>query len=149
MKYSNSDPNPLQPAPTLRQHTYRLIVREVPEALAMRDKSMEVPIALALNMPVFITPKEVRREVECVVDAGAGRLQALCRNVGTAYAQVRDVQLHQGDRLVARFEGGSYILPGARKTLALTAQSPPVPGEARLTVVFGDFKTETFVAHLP
>jgi hypothetical protein len=42
-----------------RQLTYRMLVREVPEATAPKDKTIQVPIALAMSMPVFITPADL------------------------------------------------------------------------------------------
>lgn len=139
----------LAPMPTERELTYRLVVREVPEALATRDKAMEVPIALALNMPIFITPPLARHQVTCGLAPGGASLQVRCDNQGSAYAQVRELRLEQGDRLVGRFEGGSYLLPGASRILPLAPQQPAAAGEARLTVVFDDFKTQSFAARLP
>lgn len=139
----------LAPMPTDRELTYRLVVREVPEALATRDKAMEVPIALALNMPIFITPPLARHQVTCGMAPGSATLQVRCDNMGTAYAQVRELRLEQADQLVGRFEGGSYLLPGASRLLTLAPQKPASSGDARLTVVFDDLKTQSFAARLP
>ena len=140
----------LKPADASRQLTYRLIVREVPEATASQSNTVEVPIALALSMPVFITPPPARREITCVAERGAAAIAAVCSNTGTAYAQVREVTLKRADASLARFEGGEYILPGARKAIALKAGAQPAPaGPAQLTVLFDDGKNQVFDITLP
>lgn len=140
----------LKPADASRQLTYRMIIREVPEALAPQNNTMEVPIALALNMPVFITPPVAKRELACeAARPDAQTIQAVCANTGTAYAQVREIQLRRGEQVLARFEGGSYVLPGARKPIALKATETVPAGDALLHVVFDDFKTQAFTVKLP
>jgi len=132
-----------------RQLTYRLIVREVPEATLPKDNTMEVPIALALSMPVFITPPAARHGVNCEVLRSGPGLQALCSNSGTAYAQVREISLKRNDAVVARFQGGQYLLPGTRRPMALTAEQPVAAGDAQMTVVFDDGKSQAFNVRLP
>lgn len=139
----------LKPADASRELTYRMIVREIPEAVAAQTNAMEVPIALALNMPVFITPPVAKREVACEAERAGDQVQAVCRNLGSAYAQVREIQLRRGEQVLARFEGGNYILPGVRKAIALTAAQPVAAGEAQLNVVFDDFKAQAFTIRLP
>ncbi|MGH6625346.1 MAG: fimbrial biogenesis chaperone [Burkholderiaceae bacterium] len=140
----------LKPADASRQLTYRMIVREVPEATAPKAAGMEVPIALALSMPVFITPPIAQREVRCeAARPDTQTLQALCSNSGTAYAQIREIQLKRGEQTLARFEGGNYILPGARKAIALKAEPAVAAGAAQLNVVFDDGKSQVFQVTLP
>ena len=140
----------LKPADASRQLTYRLIVREVPEATATPSNAVEVPIALALSMPVFITPPPAKREIACVAERAANTVSAVCNNTGTAYAQVREVTLKRADALLARFEGGEYVLPGARKAIALKAGAQPASaGPAQLTVLFDDGKNQVFDIALP
>jgi fimbrial chaperone protein len=140
----------LKPADASQQLTYRMIVREIPEATAPKDSAMEVPISLALSMPVFITPPPARREVECRMErVGAAALHAVCSNSGTAYAQVRDITARRGTLTMARFEGGNYILPGARKEIALKAEQPVTAGEMQMQVTFDDGKDMVFHVALP
>lgn len=144
----------LRPADPTRQLTYRLIVREVPEAAGDGAKGIRVPIALALSMPVFITPPKAQREVACSlvvapVPAAAAAPQVRCANSGNAYAQIRQITLQRGDAVLARFEGGSYILPGAAQTLTLKAEQAVAPGAAELTVSFDDGKSQAFGVVLP
>jgi fimbrial chaperone protein len=140
----------LKPADASRQLTYRLVVREVPEITAPKEGQVQVPISLALSMPVFITPPPAKREVSCeAVRMEAAALQARCTNKGTAYAQIRDARLKRGDSVLATFEGGTYILPGALKSLDLKAAGTVAGGPAQLSVVFDDGKNQTFDVSLP
>jgi fimbrial chaperone protein len=140
----------LRPHDPTRQLTYRMIIREVPEAGPARAEGMEVPIALALNMPIFISPPALRRELDCKVTRSAGTaIEASCLNTGTSYAQIRSVDFQRGPDSLARFEGGLYILPGIRRTITLNAASPVPGGAGDLKVVFDDFKTQNFTAELP
>lgn len=139
----------LAPRDASRQMTYRLIMREVPQAAA-QPKGVQVPIALALNMPVFITPPAAKREVSCEVKrSDAHVLQALCANTGSTYAQIREVVLKRGDQKLAWFEGGSYVLPGARKAINLTSTQDVKAGVAEMSITFDDFQTVTSSVTLP
>lgn len=140
----------LKPADASRQLTYRLIMREVPEATAPRGETVQVPVALALSMPIFITPPAAKREISCTVarvDVRTAR--ATCTNSGTAYAQVRQVQLRRGDQLVGTFEGGTYILPGASKTMDVKSEQDVAAGGMQLAVSFDDGKAQSFEVKLP
>ena len=139
----------LKPADASRQLTYRLIVREIPEATAPKSNTIAVPIALALSMPVFITPPIAQREVACQAARDAAALAVTCANSGSAYAQVREVTLNRGQAQLARFEGGVYILPGARKPIALKPEQPVPAGDAVLNVTFDDGKSQSFNVTLP
>lgn len=133
----------LQPPDASRQLVYRLILRELPEVGP--SKGINVPIALALSMPVFITPPVAKHQTSCGASRNpAGTLAVLCSNSGTAYAQVREVVVRQDGQAVGRFEGGAYILPGARKRLALEAANPIPVGALQLVVTFDDGSTQTF-----
>lgn len=140
----------LKPADASRQLIYRMIMREVPEAVAQRDKSIQVPIALALSMPVFITPPPAKREITCQAARGTGpALNVTCTNSGSAYAQVREVLVKRGTQTLARFEGGTYILPGARQVMSAKGEQAIAPGAAQLAVSFDDGKSQTFEVTLP
>jgi len=142
----------LVPRDASRQMTYRLIVREVPEAFESKGTGIRLPIALVLNMPVFVTPAGARRRVECAWDTGPVATPSVtCENTGTAYAQVREVELKRAGAALARFEGGMYLLPGARKTLPLKLLEGAslTPGAAEMAVVFDDRNTQRFDVRLP
>lgn len=140
----------LKPADASRQLTYRMVMREVPEATTPKSDTMEVPVSLALSMPVFLTPPPAKREVSCKAARGdAQAVQAICTNSGTAYAQFREITLRRADAVLARFEGGNYVLPGISKSIALKSDKPVAAGPAQMNVVFDDGKNETYTVTLP
>ena len=136
----------LKPADATRQLTYRMIMREVPEAVAMIARTVQLPVSLALSMPVFITPPPAKRIMDCVT---APNLTVICANSGTAYAQVREIVLKRGTVTLARFEGGTYILPGAQKVISLKGEPAKSLGAAQMSVSFDDGKTQIFDVTLP
>lgn len=140
----------LQPADATRQLIYRMIIREVPEAVALKDNSIQLQIALALSMPVFITPPPAKREMSCQANRDTAQaLNVSCTNSGTAYAQVREILVKRGVQVLTRFEGGIYILPGARQVMRVKGEQFIAPGAAQLSVNFDDGKSEIFDVTLP
>jgi len=140
----------LKPADASRQLIYRMIFREVPEAVPSRDQSIQIPIALALSLPVFITPPPARREISCrVARSDANALGASCTNTGTAYAQIREVLAIRDSQVLAKFEGGTYILPGAQQAISVKGGRPIAAGPAQLRVSFDDGKSQLFDVVLP
>jgi fimbrial chaperone protein len=139
----------LRPPDASRQLTYRMILREIPEAAAPKD-NVQVSIALALSMPVFITPPLAKYDVACDAKTAAdgSDLDVSCANTGSAYAQVREVLAKQGERLLGRFEGGVYVLPGARKIIPVKVERPgaktALSGAVQLTVTLDDGRAQTF-----
>jgi fimbrial chaperone protein len=138
----------LAPADASRQLTYRILLREVPEALPKPpDSGIRTPIALALSLPVFITPPTAKRNVSCSIVPGkeATQLGLSCTNAGSAYAQLREATLTRAGEPVARFEGGVYILPGATKAMALRREGTMTSGPAKLSLGFDDGQVSTDV----
>jgi fimbrial chaperone protein len=139
----------LAPPDVSRQVTYRLILREVPEALPAKQ-NVQISIALALSMPVFITPPKAARAVSCrIAGIEEKSVGVRCGNTGTAYAQVREIEVLRNDKKIAAFSGGTYILPGASKTMAAAAEAAVSPGPVRVVVTFDDSKTQEFELSLP
>jgi fimbrial chaperone protein len=135
----------LKPADASRQLIYRLILRELPEVTAPKGNTVQVAIALALSMPVFITPPPAKPDIACGASrADAQSIAVSCANSGSAYAQVREVLVKQGAQVVARFEGGAYILPGARVAISVKSERAVPGGALQLTVTFDDGKTQVF-----
>jgi fimbrial chaperone protein len=138
----------LRPADASRQLTYRMILREIPEAGAPRE-NIQVQIALALSMPVFITPPAAKRAMLCATTrGGASTLNVSCANTGSAYAQIREIQAKRGERTLAGFEGGTYILPGAHRVMTLKGADPLPAGPVRLVVTYDDGLSEAFEANV-
>ena len=84
---------------------------------------------------IFITPPVAKREMQCSASREGAALAVSCANVGSAYAQIREITLLREQSQLARFEGGSYILPGARKSIGLATAQPVAAGEATLKVI--------------
>lgn len=140
----------LVPPDPARQLTYRLVLREIPEATAPKKSGIEVPIALALSMPVFITPPSAKREMSCTLARGdAKNLAVTCGNGGSAYSQIREIAVKRKDKVEARFEGGVYILPGARKVIPIPVTQPIANGPLQLAISFDDGKGQLFDVVLP
>ncbi|HUR87595.1 MAG TPA: fimbria/pilus periplasmic chaperone [Ramlibacter sp.] len=132
-----------KPADLSRQLTYRMIVREVPEAVAPKQNTLQVPILLALSLPVFITPPTAKPQLEChLARKGVQAVDTVCTNAGNAYTQVIEASLQRGDAVLAKVQPGMYILPGSAKTMALKASADIAAGPARLKLLLDDGKTQ-------
>ncbi|MEP7155867.1 MAG: fimbria/pilus periplasmic chaperone [Betaproteobacteria bacterium] len=142
----------LVPANPGRQLSYRLIMREIPEATLRASGTVHVPVSLALSMPVFITPPKAARDVSCTSERDARDTMSVavtCTNGGTAYAQIREVSVMRNDAVEAAFEGGVYILPGAKKTIAVKSEKLLAAGPVQLRVGYDDIRHQLFEARLP
>ena len=79
----------VKPSRSHEQVTYRMIVREVTEARP-REKGVDVSIALAFSLPVFITPPGAKSALGCTGRrSAADAIRVECENTGTAYANPR------------------------------------------------------------
>lgn len=136
----------LKPPKSGPQLTYRMIVREVPVAKPA-DKSVQVQIALAFSLPVFITPPNAKRELGCVVErVAADTARAVCENTGTAYAHPREFVLTGAkDEKLASRDSGGYILPGIKRSFELKRSDGNIPGgKAKLATRFDDGQSQTY-----
>ncbi|MES2625705.1 MAG: fimbria/pilus periplasmic chaperone [Pseudomonadota bacterium] len=123
-------------APT-EQLTYRLIAREIPEAAAPTDGA-QVQIALALSLPIFITPRNAKSELACTFDQASTSSHVVCENVGTAYAQPRAMVLSDAEgQTLAELQPASYILPGIKMSYDLPTDSI-ASGADKLQVTLDD-----------
>lgn len=140
----------LTPPPAGVQLTYRLIVREVPEARS--SAQIQLQVALAFSLPVFISPPGVKRDLQCGVERSApDQVRAVCSNAGTAYTQIRalEVRDEKGARLAAR-DGGGYLLPAVRRSFDIKRADGKIPaGKVRLQVALDDGTVQSFDATLP
>jgi fimbrial chaperone protein len=137
------------PAPGEEQ-TYRMILREVPEAKPS-DGTVKVQVALAFSIPIFVTPPEAKRQLACTTRRTArDSVQAVCENAGRAYVQARAFSLIGADtqKLVGRDSGG-YILPGIQRSFDLKSPTAIPPGKVTLQVGLDDGTTQAFEATLP
>ena len=129
-----------------RQLTYRMIVREIPEAKPASENSV-VQIALAFSMPVFITPKNARPHLDCSLSRlAADKVQANCENSGNAYSHPVAFLLStiSGSKL-AEQGNGAYILPDIKRSFELKREDGNIPaGKVRLAVTLDDNTTQNF-----
>jgi fimbrial chaperone protein len=109
----------LNMAPNEAQQTYRLIVREIPE-IAAAKQGISAQIALALSMPVFITPKDAKPDVSCTsVTANTSSVMFTCKNNGNAHAQVRHARVMRDGKELTQLDNGGYYLTGTQRMLTL------------------------------
>lgn len=137
----------LRPVLPGEQQTYRLIMREVPEARPSQP-GVQVQIALAFSLPVFITPSNARQRLACSAKlANSGSVMATCENTGQAYAQPVNFALSNvaGEVLITKDISGGYILPQIKRTFELSRGSSPIPaGPAKLSVTQDDGSKQLF-----
>jgi fimbrial chaperone protein len=129
--------------------TYRLVMREVPEARS--NNQLQLQVALAFSLPVFISPPGVKRDLQCTLERGAPDLvRAVCSNGGSAYAQIRALEVldGRGAKVAARDTGG-YLLPSVRRTFEMRAAEGAIPaGRVKLQVALDDGSLQAFDASL-
>ena len=140
----------VKPVKSSSQVSYRVILREVTEAKP-REKGVDVTIALAFSLPVFITPAGAKGELGCNAKRTASDTVAVeCANTGNAYTNPRGFALEgaAGEKLATR-DSGAYILPGIRREFDIKRAEGPIPaGKAKLAVSLDDGSTKTFDVQL-
>ncbi len=139
----------LGPPPTGDQLSYRLIVREVPEAHP--NSQLQLQVALAFSLPVFITPAGVKRNLDCGLKRSApDTVQVQCANTGNAYAQIRSLDIvdGKGAKLASREQGG-YLLPSIQRSFDVKATQKIPAGAVKLQVGLDDGTVQSFDATLP
>lgn len=123
-----------------------MIVREIPEAKPNKG-NVQLQIAIAFSLPVFITPPKAKFKLDCFVErTSASSINAVCDNTGSAYAQPLDFVLtsQAGDRLASRDAGG-YILPTVKRNFDIKSANNRIPGgKAKLMVRLDDGTKQTF-----
>jgi fimbrial chaperone protein len=110
--------------PLAQELTYRIIVREIPEATAP-NKDLRLQIALAFSMPIFITPPRAKSALDCnTVRVVADKVTALCENMGTAHAHPTTFELsNAAGEIIASSKTGGYMLPGIKRAFGLEANA--------------------------
>lgn len=141
----------VNPEISTEQQTYRLVVREVPEAKPA-DKNVQLQIALAFSMPVFITPPGAKAQLGCDAERSApDTLRVTCANTGSAYVQPREFVLSgpAGDKIAARDSGG-YLLPAVKRSFDIKRAEGRIPGgRAKLAVTLDNGTTQSFDVTIP
>jgi fimbrial chaperone protein len=142
----------LKPSSPTELRTYRMIIREIPEARPPRENAATLQLALAFSLPVFITPPGAKRQVACSLERSApAAVFANCENTGNAYAQLINFQLlDSAGKVLATGSQSGYILPGIKRRFELKKADGPIPGgQLKLTVTYDDTSNQTFEGGLP
>lgn len=136
----------VSPPKSRDQITYRMLLREIVEARPP-DEQLQLQVALAFSLPVFITPPGAKGALGCTVArSSADSVKVECDNKGNAYVHPREFSLASaaGEKYAGRDSGG-YILPGIRRSFDLKRPDGPIPGgKAKLTVTLDDASTTSF-----
>lgn len=136
----------LNNAKPTEQLTYRMIVREIPEARPA-SQDPQVRIALAFSIPVFITPPDAKAKLDCTTErVSADTVKATCENTGTGYSHPTTLVLtrNTGEK-IASDESGGYILPGIKRSFELKRMEGNIPGgKAKLAATFADGSSQTY-----
>jgi fimbrial chaperone protein len=127
------------------QLSYRVIVREIPEAKPAKE-DLQLQIALAFSMPIFITPPNATPKLDCTVEKAApDSFKAICENTGNAYSHPTQLVLKNSDGVkIASDEAGAYLLPGTKRSFELKSTDAVVDDNIKLTVTFDDATTRDF-----
>ena len=137
----------LNRAPSDRQLTYRMKVREIPEA-KQNTGNLQLQIAIAFSLPVFITPPTAKYKLGCTTErAAADMIKVTCENTGNAYAQPLDFVLTSpGGELLASSSTGGYILPSIKRSFDIKSEnSKHIPGgKAILNIKLDDGSKQAF-----
>ncbi len=140
----------LSPSKSKDELTYRMIIREIPEAKPAKENA-ELEIALAFSMPVFITPKTAKSDITCIAErTTANTVKATCENKGNAYVHPREFALKNSTGTVlATRDSGGYILPGIKRSFEIKAASGNIAGgKTKLTITLDDTSTKDFDLNL-
>ncbi len=132
------------------QSTYRMIVREIPEARQARA-DLQLQMAYAFSIPILITPPGALAKVDCVLTrVAADTVKAVCENTGSATAHPIGLFIHNSaQEKMASQDSGGYILPGSQRSFDLTRRLGSIPGgDMRLVVLMSDGSSQNFDTHL-
>lgn len=102
-----------------REKTYRLFIREVPDARQPAENA--VAIAIQFGVPVFVAPPkaEIKGDI-AAVDIGQGQVAVTVKNQGNSHFRVSRVKLQGktsgGEALETVDIPGWYLLAGTQRT---------------------------------
>jgi fimbrial chaperone protein len=129
-----------------QQQTYRMIVREIPEARS--DKAdLSLQIAYAFSIPIFMTPPGALARLDCkLARVAADAAKAVCQNTGTAAAHPTALQIsNSAQEIVASQDSGAYILPGVSRSFDLKRKEGTIPaGPTRLVISMSDGTSQSY-----
>ena len=133
--------------------TYRVILREVLVEKPPTSTNSQVQIALALNLPIFITPPGAKAKLDCTMErVAANTVKAVCENTGAAHAHPTAFLLTSatGEKIASQDTGG-YILQGIKRSFNIKRDGGvAIPGgKAKLLVTLVDGTQQAFDVPIP
>lgn len=132
--------------PKGQQRSYRMTVREIPEAKSSKE-DLQLQIALAFSIPIFITPPAAKARLDCTLARVApDAAKAVCQNTGTAAAHPTALQIsNNAKENLASQDSGAYIFPGAQRSFDLKREEGTIPqGKTRLVVSMSDGTSQRY-----
>lgn len=111
-------------APADVERTWRIVLEELPDPNPTAQQGTTINVLSQLSVPVFMAPRQVRRELKLgppAVDGNQARI--LVANTGNVHALVTAVSLTALREQQVLAEGrkeGWYLLPGSQRTYAIT-----------------------------
>lgn len=113
------------PPPVDEERTYRIILREVPEATRSANAKKGVQLAMAFSLPIFMLPNSGKTVLICSAgSAKADSLRVICENKGNIHTLIHTLTVTDSTGAKqARLEPAGYVLPGAKRTFELKASS--------------------------
>lgn len=138
-------------AKTDEQLTYRMIVREIPEARKPTENN-EIQLALAFNMPVFVTPAGTKPNLNCTVARTTVQaVNAVCTNSGNAHTHAVKLELNDSKGgLLAQDESGGYLLANITRSFELKRKDGKIAGgSGKLLVTFADGTNRSYDVSIP
>jgi fimbrial chaperone protein len=133
-----------------QQITYRMIVREIPEA-RKASADLQLQMAYAFSIPIFITPPGALAKVNCVLTRlAANTVKAVCENTGSATAHPVGLFINNSSlEKIASQDSGGYILPGSQRSFDLKRRLGNISGgDIRLVLLMSDGTSQNFDSHL-
>ena len=135
------------------QLTYRMIVREIPEARPPANSNVVIQLALAFSIPVFITPPRAQGKLACggVDRLAENAIKISCENSGNAHAYpVAFSLIGENGQEIAKRDSGAYLLPGIKRDFEIKrAESNIPPGKAKLAVTLVDGSKQSYDVTVP
>ena len=149
------------------QMTYRLLVREVPQAAAPKP-GFNVDIALAFSIPIFMTPPSFKHDVSCKLMTSPLMASAApadgkpaepkpafiarCDNAGSAHALITSVKFFDASGEVATSKQPGYTLVNSGRPFPIfkTNEALALPqGSLRMVISHDDNTQQTVNVTLP
>lgn len=131
-----------------KEATFRMVLREVPNAASAQAAAVSgsVRVLMALRVPVYVAPREVKRDQRWEVKHDAhGRLTAQVSNTGNVHLKVGGLKLRDGSAIpLAEQDAAAVLFPGESRSFVLATRTAVPRDPMTLEVV-----TDRGLQHVP